>query len=412
MDSLFIRTEGKCCYHFFFNVHENSFIDCLSLNLFAFSFLYLEKIEKDIEYPSTLNRSTTLKFLRNFGSTFSNLTICFSQQRPDSLTAEFLICLEQYLAEYCLESLKEITLWAIEPNRTAAFPTTGVQFLNIQSVSTNGCYFADNFSFNANFPNLESLKLQSARCTFNIQDWHFPTVKNLHFDCDRHVSGMLHGSSVDLIEMFKRQPQLEKLELNIVYYGFPPNLAKCFNKFLPKLQTLTLDWLVFGVCIPQNFESVHLEHVTDFSIRFNYLPQTIPFTFNRLECFEIHLNVPISKTASAKIIEFISNNKHLKTIHLEGILIDFQQLFQLEHVLSNVEEMSICDLKNVSSDIIERFLTQCQSLRLFRICGIDNITDTLESKISEKIMHRSIMSQKVLEYIFRNIKPIKCKNLD
>lgn len=347
--------------------------------------------------------------------------------RRDSLDAAFLIRLEEYLAEYCLKSLEEIKLTGIEPDRTATFQTAGVQFLNIRKVSAMQCYFADNFSFNANFPNVESLSIEFSRCTFNIQDWHFPTVKNLHFNCCTCKSSRIldrieyapYFSMVDLIEMFKRQPQLEKLDMYAKDDKFPPILAKCFNEHLPKLESLVLRFLSFRY-IPRNFESVHLDHITVFSIRLDHLGthQTIPFTFNRLECVEIMLeHIVFSKKypdSAIAISEFIFSNKHLKKINLRGIRGDFQQLFQYEHILSNVEELSICGCKNVSSDIIERFLTQCQSLKLLRICGIDSITDALESKISEKIMHNRANKNidKTLEFIFRNKKPIQCKNLD
>lgn len=214
-----------------------------------------------------MNRSATLKLLRNFGSTISNVGMAFcrlNREPLESLDSAYLICLEWYLTEYCVETLKEISLYRMEPNRQMVFETTGVQFPNVKKVDTFHCYFADNFSFGANFPNVQSLSLRNARCTFNVRDWHFPTVKYLRFDCCRRDSRTSIFSEIDLIEMFKRQPQLEKLELQLSSsVQFHPSLAKCFNEFLPKLQCLSLEFIDR---IPENFEPAHFEHITDFSL--------------------------------------------------------------------------------------------------------------------------------------------------
>lgn len=361
---------------------------------------------EDFWHRWEMNRSTTLKVLRNFGSAISNVHMVFRKQdwNPVSaLESKFLICLERYLAAYCLESLKEITLTWIEPDRTSAFET-GIQFRNVEKVVTSTCYFGNDFSFEANFPNVQILELKLARCTFDIKHWHFPTVKHLHFNCYRYESRYSKASAIDLIEMFKRQPQLEKLKLTFLLVEFSPNLAKCFNEFSPRLQCLTLQFVSY---IPRDLVSVHLEHITDFKLTLDTLRQGqhIPFTFNRLERVEISLSCGYKthQDSGTLITEFISKNKHLKSIIVKGLRGDFQQLFEFEHILSNVEELNICGFENVSSAIIERFLAQSRSLKLLRICGIDGNTDILESKISEKIPHTRCDRQlkTVLEFIFR-----------
>lgn len=315
-----------------------------------------------------------------------------------------LIHFELYLAEYCVESLREITLCGIQPNRTAAFEITKIQFPNVGKVHTVNCYFGDNFSFETNFPNVQSLRQKSVSCTFNAKYWHFPTVKNLYFNCCKCESGKaIVFTGNDLIEMFQRQPQLEKLKLLIFNHQFTPDLGKCFNDFLPNLQSLVLHFIDF---IP--LEAVHLEHITNFSLILRYLAphKSIPFTFNRLEHFKIDLRDSIrTDPESVLISEFISKNKHLKTIGLKGIQGDIQHLFESEHVLLNVKELSICGFQNISSDCIKCFLTQSQSLKLLRICGIDGNTDAIELKISERIPHvrwdGHPSLEKVLEFVFR-----------
>lgn len=141
------------------------------------------------------------------------------------LDAKFLMDLEWYLVEYCLK-----------PDRKAAIQFTEMQFPNIESVFTINCHFANGFSFETNFPSLQSLSLRKAKYNFNRKDWHVPTVKSLYFECS-HDS---REDEMDLIEMFERHPQLEKLELLLIWDKFSPNIAKCFNESLPKLKSLTL----------------------------------------------------------------------------------------------------------------------------------------------------------------------------
>lgn len=73
----------------------------------------------------------------------------------------------------------------------------------------------------------------------------------------------------------------------------------------------------------------------------------------------------------------------MKRLDVAGINGNFEQFSPLE----NVEELAICGFENVPSDVVESFLTQRRSLKFLRICGIDDITSALESKISEKILH-------------------------
>lgn len=107
--------------------------------------------------------------------------------------------------------------------------------------------------------------------------------------------------------------------------------------------------------------------------------------------------------SAALISEFIFKNKHLKTINLEGLRGNFSELFEFEHILANVEKLRICAFQNVRSNIVERFLVKSRSLKELRICGIDDPTAALNSKISEKIIHSRFngKSHKVWEFVFR-----------
>lgn len=128
-----------------------------------------------------LNRSTTLKLLRNFGSAFLNIQMfyCNNNVPIDSKYPKFLISLELYLAEYCLKSLKTITFASIETDRKAPIQFTEMQFPNIESVFVINSDFASGFSFETNFPNLQSLSIRPTVSRFNIKNVHFPAVKSL-----------------------------------------------------------------------------------------------------------------------------------------------------------------------------------------------------------------------------------------
>ena len=195
-----------------------------------------------------MNRSTTLKVLRNFGHLFSDIVICYGPL-DEAIDSKYIFELEWYLVEYCLKSMQKITIYCINPEHTTAFENTGIQLPNITTVHTGCCRFASNFSFNANFPNLQSLSLHEIKCEFNIKDWQFPTVKHLYFHCTAHRDqiGSVQYSYMkesDLIEMLKHNPQLEKLELFITY-EYLSNLSKCLNEYFPKLHFLSLTLIEF-----------------------------------------------------------------------------------------------------------------------------------------------------------------------
>lgn len=328
-----------------------------------------------------MNRTTALKVLRNFGHLLPKISIYYGPSSdPNHTESKFLIDVEWYLAEYCSESTETISFFGIRPERTTPFITAGMQLPNIKTVHTAYCRFASNFSFNATFPNLRTLSLENYVSNFNMKDWHFPTVKHLRFN---HYEKMIE---INLIEMLKRHPQLEKFEMSTWPNTYLTNLVKYLNECLLKLHCLTLDIAIFR---SDSLESFHLENITNFCLLLQTSPTShhrIPFTFNKLEHFKF-INALWPKTASTSVPDFVFQNKYLKTIDVSGLhSVNVIQLFELENVISNVEELRIDACDKVPSNAVEIFLSQSRSIKLLKISDIDGMSDTIKSKISGKEM--------------------------
>lgn len=361
-----------------------------------------------------MNRPTALKVLRNFGHLLLDVTILYNTwMAANSSDLKFLFDIEWYLAEYYSKSVEKITFIGMKADQTTALKSaTELQLPKITTLHMGYCHLAKKFSINANFPNLQSLSLHFLVCNFNIKDWHFPTVKHLYFSYGGHMPYYEEAykeayeiNEIDLVEMLKRIPQLEQLELQI-NRDFLSYVGKCLNEYFPKLHCLSLILVE-----PLSFESVHLENITDFSlfVRDTVIrPENIniPFTFNRLECFRLcnERNIERWKNGSfsdAAISHFVSQNEYIKSIEVYCVDVSVViQLFQLENVLSNVEMLCICAYDDVPSDAVDGFLTQNRSLKLLKICGIDGMSDTIKSKISDKKMHKRCNGNIKSELIF------------
>lgn len=123
--------------------------------------------------------------------------------------------IEDYLTEYCSESLSKLSLqnskWeSTELRWHIIFQDTQKQFTNVKYLRITRCIFDKELPFKKIFPNVETLK-----CGHNNYEKyaaiqiHLPTLKNLWFDdFSNYNSGFKEN---DLKEFFKLNPQLEKV---------------------------------------------------------------------------------------------------------------------------------------------------------------------------------------------------------
>lgn len=338
-------------------------------------------------YPDIFVMKPALMFamLRNFGPLITHLDVEFEIYRKQR--AKFNL-MSQYLNEYSSESLIHLSLirshWSFE--------NFDKQFLNVKSLQINGAMnrlnnFVDT-KLLEKFQNLQFLKIfyNSATIPFNVKI-HYPNLKHLYFYERFYCScwePSNYGETLDenLKTFLKMNKQIETLEMGTVGYWHPP-FFQWIAQNLPNLQHLSLTYVS---CL-NLINPIYFPDVRKFTFRVGE-DHKIPFSFRQLN----HLKLTQIETSSAqKIVEFISENKHLKTINIQGITnrlsIEIFRLFEFEHTLLNLEELIIDGIyepwsDNIPTDSLFRFLKRNVSLKRISLIMVKSFfTDQLFSSI-------------------------------
>lgn len=221
-----------------------------------------------------------LKILRYFGHTISNLHLHSFRH-----LLKFSKTFEMYLAEYCHESLEQLSAHGIK------LLDINKQFLNVQVVNAK---FSDllELPFNRNFPNLKSVKLK--RICFQkfetqlIITHHFPKLTRLSFDgCKYDIHCFQKDEVIDLLKI---NPQLEELQLvddeNEMHKPYMYHETfQCINEYLPLLRKFSL---IIGKRTLKNIqEPIYFDNILDFHVIFftSHDIPNIPFQFKNLKSF-------------------------------------------------------------------------------------------------------------------------------
>lgn len=152
-----------------------------------------------------------LAFLRCFGAHISNLYDAWIPLRKYNNMPRYKCCtvLDQYINEYCADSLDTITF-----ENKAAFPTKKLKkaFTKVQTVGLISCGVANTLPCFTNwFPNLRCLKIY-ATCKIQLSDdlqLYFPHLQQLAFP-------MMDGDEYKLgaKNLLRMNPQLQTLQID------------------------------------------------------------------------------------------------------------------------------------------------------------------------------------------------------
>lgn len=143
---------------------------------------------------------------------------------------------EQYLVDYCSESLNQLSLEGIYYISLDhyLFEDTQKQLRNVKILHVERCRFKKELPFKRVFPNLLELKLgyNVYHDTSAIRA-HFPSLKCLWFFADRGFWKRFREKDIE--ELFKLNPQLE----SATYYSFSElssNFIKLIKGHCPNIQ--------------------------------------------------------------------------------------------------------------------------------------------------------------------------------
>ncbi|XP_055320233.1 uncharacterized protein LOC129577369 isoform X1 [Sitodiplosis mosellana] len=335
----------------------------------------------------------TLKFLRNFGHVTSHIVLRLVHRigaygyEYNKTTAALVFHIESYVEKYCSKSIRRLGL---DSPPKFLFKEIQTSFINLENIAFYYYYPLCEVSF-SNFPNLKSIELHLSWRESNLIC--IPNVKIFHIEARKNIQSLgLNYEENEIKELLKLNPQIEDLKLRIEntqsihgLFKYSDIIFQGLNENLPMLRRLNLD-----MNIDENFRSYHFDNVIDF--QFNSYPKliNIPFTFSKLERFTCSLH--LKDTIESCVFDFIAANECLKSITLDGVMDGIDNLFQLNTVLTSVEEMSIkicrCNSVSITSDLILNLFSQSQSLKRLTLTAyprnFENLDDSVKSKIVQQ----------------------------
>lgn len=252
--------------------------------MFIFTFILIFRFYEGFPQPFTEpdicvpHQVIAFKFLRNFGHLITNLHLDYNlffnlKKYPNQYEACKFI--EHYLAEYCFESLRKISLQGSSNTGSyIIFKDIERPFINVENVHMEECTFGKELPFNKLFPNLKTLKLGSNiyRETSAIRV-QFNSLQNLWFH-DKIYQCFEKFDEEDIVEMYKLNPQLEKSMLSL-WFAYSPNFIVRLQEYCPNLQLLpycTYDYH----CSFFSFNAFHFKHYFDGRITFTDIMASCP----------------------------------------------------------------------------------------------------------------------------------------
>lgn len=327
-----------------------------------------------------------LRILRNFGNLISHIDLKFID-----FGKWYPIYIENYIAEYCSKTLKKLTLNTL-PN--LLLKSISVPFTNLEMIC-----LGDNsrdLPLKQNFPNLQGISLDSNRAIAPLElDEHkafdLKYLKVVLSDIYSKSQSDTHLRENYILELLRSHPNLINLKLrytdsnsNIIFLQFA-------RDNLLKLETLYL--MLYK--LPNNIETFHFENVVDFTIHTSFQNlKHIPFTFGKLKRFSFRL----SHRFEPCISDFISKNKHLKSLYVATIS-GYDYFYHELVSKTNIEELTI-DIQSlwwINSDQFIKFLRENQSLRKITLKLLLGYSKYLNDEIKAKIIKKTKLT--FYEYI-------------
>lgn len=311
-----------------------------------------------------------LKFLRIFGHLIVNLHLdlkLFLKLKPKRIGI-------QYLIEYGSNSIIELSLhflFDFPQFFDLMHPFTKVLILRMEWCSTK-----NESHIRTIFPNIQCLKLGIHLFNHDsTMNFCLPALKEFSFDLNQELECKgwpIFYSQINLIVDFIRlNPQIEKFEFQHTCPSTPDaNFIQLIRDLLPNLKYL---YLRVGHMFYRGLEHpFHLENIEHFS--FAYSLTRIPFSFSKLKhlelylCFEpYHYDIDFDHPPVRVLIE---SNQCLKSILIESDqFYNTESFFELNNVVTNVEDISIRFLNSLPAEGVWRFLKRNKSLKRFSLIG-------------------------------------------
>lgn len=289
----------------------------------------------------------------------------------------------QYLAEYGSNSFIELSLQNSQmfpfPEHFSEIPFKSVRILQIELF-----YFDRDIPINRLFPNVQTLKLgqNNYEYTSTIR-MHVPSVKHLFFDSLIYPNDLKFGTD-DVLELLKMNPQLEKLDLQLICLNNTTS-SPWDSKIIQKLKDILPNLKRLKLCVPFDFirqveltpPHLHFGQIEHFSYATSV--EHIPFSFSKLKYLE--LESEIIGLIHPPVRDLIDKNEYLTSISIRCAeqLNYVESFFELKNVLANIQDINIGLIDNVRWECVLRFLKLNRSLKKFSMFAKPEISTMRET---------------------------------
>lgn len=292
-----------------------------------------------------------LRLLRCFGQFIPELTVDYLSSGPE----KHLDCLDEYVNEYCADSLKKIQL-KHAPEK--AMNHLKQPFAIVESVSFHfGRLENSIIDFNKWFPRMQTLNFwDSYPVNTSCIQHHFPNLDDLSL-CSYFENDTFNRTNI--IEVLRLNPQLKRLCLR----GELVNVAfiQSISEYLQSIDTLSIG------CNQNFFETIdgviHFQNVTNFTLHIGYMRTmpALPFAFDKLESLTLFGE---SLRLNADFLNFIQQTQSLKKVEVSIRDNDAKDPFKKVNkhsIATAMARLTDIDLRDtvLSVDAVIEFLRIC-----------------------------------------------------
>lgn len=319
----------------------------------------------NIKVVNTDSLKRSFQMLRCFGHMIKDLSIEYC----DSYSFRVYHRIENYLNEFCSNSLIKLTIVPVFQPFTSIFPN--IEELDIcqhRGLLQENC-------LNKKFPKLRRLRFSTQK-DIKIAFHHFPNLHHLEFS--PYISSDLEA---DVKTILCLNPQLRSFKIWVFNIRFIQNISD----HLQSLDTLDIGINVEvgteAEAILSNSNPIYLPNVRNFALKFSMnaiapIPN-IPFFFKQLN--EFRLEFDLIGEYSQFFRKFISENPSIEKLSLRGI--DLLELTKVQDILPSLKEIRYRKAMENIEEVISlfSFLKNYKPLLSFTF----NARRHLDSKINE-----------------------------
>lgn len=227
-------------------------------------------------------------------------------------------------------------------------------------------FLGTNFQGNKACPNLNGVFPNALRVDVELSEGINAKCFEQRFSRLTHFE--FHGSNAigNAKEILKMNDHLESIA---IWNKLDPDFLSFMNRSLPRLNDMRFHVVAPDFFTPNTYQPAHFKNLkivrilTDFD--YHSEPQQLPITFDELEVFSL-----IRTDISDRWIDFITQNKKLKSLAVPRGIINHKQWVKVGNELADLHEVTAI-WSRANADEITRFMEKSKNLKKIFFLNID-----------------------------------------